>query len=214
MWLWSIHQRMPVVAVTLLAVSLTTNALTLTPFNCEFRWLLPAYLQEIHQDYPTSYKEVTHFLRENAQQDELIVAYPPHTNYPLMFYTGDKLRFCCLLNSQTRLPHQKIEQLHAPLFMEQYRPTWFVAFGYSPTVVPLLAFFSQPPQGSNSPHGQVHYRLVEALDVYWEDTQRPELPWHSFGPKTAFDRHSEAVYIFKRVTDGGEKHAMQDTPTE
>jgi 4-amino-4-deoxy-L-arabinose transferase-like glycosyltransferase len=212
--LWGIHQRMPIVAVLLFVVSLSTNILTLTPFNREFRWLLPAYLKEIHQDYPTANREVARFLQRNTQQDELILTFPLHTNYPIMFYTGDKLLFCCTLDNNTRLPRERLAQLHAPLFIAQHRPDWFVAFGYSPMTVQLLAFFSQSHQDDGSHHGQEHYRLVEILDVYWDDTNRPELPWHSFGAKTDFDRRSEAVYVFKRVADGGEKHAISEADVE
>jgi hypothetical protein len=197
-FLWYIHQRMPAVAVTLFMVSVTSNTLTLTPFNHEFRWLLPAYLQEIHQDYPTAYREVVHFLEKNTAQDDLIVTYPQHTNYPLMFYVGDKLRFCCLLNTQTRLPRHQIARLPASLFIEHDRPEWLVTFGAHPMTAQLLAFFSQPSQHNGNTSARPQYHLVDILDVYWQDTHRPELPWHSFGAKTDFDRRSEAVYIFKR----------------
>jgi hypothetical protein len=212
--LWGIHQHMPVVALTLFVASLTTNVLTLTPSNREFRWLLPAYLQEIHQDYPTSYREVIRFLNHNAQPDERIVAYPSYTNYPLMFYASDTLRFCCLLNSRTPLPRQQIEQLHAPLFIEQSRPDWFVSFGNWSATAQLLALFSHPPLGYEGPPQHVSYRPVAVLDVYWRDTHRPELPWHSFGPKVTFDQRTEAVYIFKRVEEGREQQPARDTPTE
>ena len=45
---------------------------------------------------------------------------------------------------------------------------------------------------------QLEYRLVETLDVYWFDTSRPELPYHSFGPIVDFDERLDAVYVFRR----------------
>ena len=195
----SLHEKMPVLALTLFIINVTTNVFTLAPFNREFRWLFPAYLKEIHQDYPTSYRAVSQFLHRHAKPEELVFAYPPYTNYPLIFYTGDTLSFCCLLNNRTQLLRQEIIELPARLFMEQHLPDWFIAFGLSPTTARLLNFFSHHPQnrGDNGPLS--YFQPVEFIDVYWGDTHRPELPWHSFGAKTDFDRDTDAVYIFKRV---------------
>jgi hypothetical protein len=195
----SLHEKMPVLALMLFIINVTTNVLTLAPFNKEFRWLFPAYLKEIHQDYPTSYRAVSQFLQRHAKPEELVFAYPPHTNYPLIFYTGDTLSFCCLLNNRTQLLRQDIIELPARLFMERYLPDWFVAFGLSPTTARLLNFFSHHPQNGGDDGPLAYFQPVEFIDVYWGDTQRPELPWHSFGAKTDFDRDTDAVYIFKRV---------------
>ena len=197
--LGALHEKMPVVALTLFLVNMTTNAFTLTPFHKELRWLLPAYLKEVHQDYPTSYRAVSQFLEHHATPDDLVFAYPPHANYPLVFYQGDRLKFCCLLTNQTQLPRHALARLPAPLFMEQHIPDWFIAFGHHPVVTQLLHFFQQHPANASAGGPHSHFQLVEILDVYWRDTHRPELPWHSFGPKRDFDPHSEAVYIFKRV---------------
>jgi hypothetical protein len=84
--------------------------------------------------------------------------------------------------------------------MEQHSPDWFIAFGHHPAVTQLLHFFQQHPANASVNGLHSHFQLVKILDVYWRDTHRPELPWHSFGPKRDFDPHSEAVYIFKRMT--------------
>jgi hypothetical protein len=205
----SVHTKMPAVALTLFAINLTTNIFTLAPFNRELRWLLPAYLQEIHQDYPTSYRAVSQFLQRHGKPDELVFAYPSFTNYPLIFYTGATMRFCCLLNNQTYLPRQEVARLQAPLFIEQHLPDWFIAFGMRPTTTQLLDLFLHHPQnrGENGPTS--HFQFVELIDVYWRDTHRPELPWHSFGAKTDFDRDTEAVYVFQRVQN---RQVAQDVP--
>jgi hypothetical protein len=138
-------------------------------------------------------------LERYAKPEELVFAFPPHTNYPLIFYIGDTLRFCCLLTNNTQLPRQEIARLQAPLFIEQHLPDWFIAFGMRATTTQLLHFFSRHPQNRGESGPRSHFQLVELIDVYWEDTHRPELPWHSFGAKTDFDRDVDAVYIFKRV---------------
>jgi hypothetical protein len=195
----ALHEKMPAAAMVLFLVNVMTNVFTLTPLHGEFRWLLPAYLKEVHEDYPTAYRAASDFLKRYAKHDDLVLAYPPHTNYPLMFYTGDTLLFCCLLNQHTQLPRPAVDTLQAPLFIEQHLPDWFIAFGNHPATTQLLTFFLQHPlnRGNSGPLSQ--FQLVELLDVYWRDTHRPELPWHTFGARTDFDRASEAVYIFKRV---------------
>jgi hypothetical protein len=193
-----VHRKMPVVALTLLTIMVLSNMLTLTPFNQRFRWLLPAYIGEIHRHYPTSYEAVVRFLKQHAAQDDLVYTFPEFTHPPLLFYAGEQIRLCCLLDSRTPLPAATLQSLQAPLFIEQHFPQWFVAFGNHPEVRKLLQYFSRPHQQEGKPV-KFTYSLVEVLDVYWGATQRPELPWHSFGPKTDFDRRVEAVYIFQRL---------------
>ena len=198
LFLGYIHQRMPVVAGTLLLVLLTTNVLTLTPFNRQFQWLLPAYIGEIHRAYPTSYEAVASFLQRHATQDDVVFTFPEYTHPPLIFYVGERVRVCCLLNHHTLLPKATTHHLPAPLFIEEQFPHWFVAFGNHPQMWELVRFFSRPhPRGNETV--RFSYPLVHVLDVYWGATHRPELPWHTFGPKTRFDRRTEAVYIFQRT---------------
>lgn len=178
---------------------LTTNLLTYTPGRWEFRWLLPAYLYEIHSAYPTANSAAVEFVTHHAKKDELIFAYPEYLNYPLMFYGGDWVRFCCLLSYDTKLPKDTMRKLNAPLFMEENFPDWIISFGAHEGAKERLRFFSREhiEGGRNI---RYRYQLVDILDVYWRQTQRPELPWHAFGPVRDFDKRFEAVYIFRKVT--------------
>ena len=99
-------------AVVLL-LALTTNALSVRRSNWEFRWLLPGYVWEVHHDYPTAYSEAIQFLEKHAHQDETVFAFAEFNNYPLMFYLGDRLRFCCLLDQRSPLGLAQIERLEA-----------------------------------------------------------------------------------------------------
>ena len=198
---WFIHQKTPVVAFAVFGTFLFSNIFSAIPLNWEFRWLLPAYIQEIHHDYPTSNREVVRFLEEHARQDDLVFATPDHYNYPLMFYLGDRLTFCCYLSKNTHLPIERLRELGSPLFVDEHYPKWLIAFGALPRVSFLLDTFSRPHR-RNGQLVKYEYQLFETLRVYWRQTQRPELFWHSFGPKTDFNRQTQAVYILKRT--GGE----------
>jgi hypothetical protein len=198
MFLLFIHQRTRLGAFVVLALIITTNLLNITPEDREFRWLLPAYVKEIHHNYPTAYGEVVRFLRENAQQDDMVFAYPEYTNYPLMFYVGDKVKMCCLLDEDTPLPLMKIKNLNAPLLIGENFPDWIVFFFLAPGDKGIPDYFSRP-HIQEMREVQFDYRFVKLLDVCGMDTTRPELPLHSFGPKTDYNRKNEAVYVFKKI---------------
>ena len=192
-----LNRRSKAAACSVFVLLITCNVLSLSPFNPRFRWFLPAYVEEVHSPYPTAYGEVVAFLASHAAQDDTVFAFPCHTNVPLMFYLGSKIKICCALTKDTHLPLNVIRRLNAPLLRHENFPDWFVAFGKG-GAAPSFTFFSRP----HVVNGRVvthRYELASALDVFCCDTHRPELTWHTFGPKTSFDRESEGVYVFKRV---------------
>ena len=196
----SIHRFNPFLAVGLLGIHLACNVFSLTPDNRSFRFLLPAFIKEINSPYPTANGGAVEFLETNTLHDDIVYAYPDYFNYPLMFYVGDHCRFGCLLNRRTSLPQQTLETLGAPLLIEENFPDWVLSFGTYKTVNTIIELFSRPHEESGKTV-KYHYELFQVLDVYWDETQRPELMWHSFGPKIDFNRRRDAVYVFKRLDD-------------
>jgi hypothetical protein len=206
---WYLFRRSPPIAVLLGLVLLCTNFLSYTPENSQMRWLLPGYISENLHPYPTGSSRVSDYLRANAKQDDTVFACPEYFNYPLMFYVGDKLKFASLLTRDSRLPMELTDKLGAPLARETNFPNWIVAFGKQTTDVGVasntqdcLNYFSRPHQ-ENGVLISYHYALAKTLDVYWAQTQRPELPWHSFGPVTRFDPLTDAIYIYRRQHSAG-----------
>ena len=106
-----VHQRQKGLGLLLFLVIVTTNVLSIHPWGWGFRWLLPAYVSEVTHDYPTAYGEVVDYLRKNARQNDLVFARPEYTNYPIMFYLGDRVKLCCLLDPQTPLPRDTVAKL-------------------------------------------------------------------------------------------------------
>lgn len=195
--LQQVHRRRPLVAVTLFLVLISSNLFSLTPANTEFRWLLPAYIAEVSRPYPTANEAAADFLLQNARQDDRVLAAPDYLDYPIQFYAGDKIRLCSQLDDRTLLPLARLRGLNAPLFMEENFPDWILCFGAQGDTRDMLAYFGRRHQEAGKPVRN-SYRLVQVLDVYSGETQRPELPWHSFGPRRDFDPRSQAVYIFQR----------------
>jgi hypothetical protein len=140
------------------------------------------------------------FLQENAQQDEKVFAWPKYTNFPLMFYLGDKIKMSCLLDANTTLPPAKIRELNAPLTVEENFPDWIILFRLKSDSKEILDYFSRA-HVEEMREVQFNYRQFKLLDVYGVNTTRPELPWHNFGPKTDYDSKSDAVYIFKKMNN-------------
>jgi hypothetical protein len=192
-----VHRVSRLAAVLLLALLVTSNLMSLHPWNRDIRWLLPAYLSEVSHPYPTCYSETVRFLREHAKQDDVVFCFPNYTHGPLLFYAGDRVLFGCTLSRETHLPLDKVRRLPAPLLIEENFPDWVISFGATLPAQEAMRFFSRP----HSEHGRTvayRYNLAQTLDVFWFDLSRPELSCHHFGPKTDFDRNQEAVYVFRR----------------
>jgi len=186
-----LHQRSIVIGLLAFILLIISNIFSLHPYNRDFRWLLPAYIHEINNDYPTCYSMATDFLKKHASRDEYIFAYPNSRNFPLMFYLGDRLKVCCLLNKETILPREQINNLDSPLYIEDNQPDYFISFGFDNNSSTLIDLFAKA-----SKH---QYKLVQILDVFSFDTSRPELFWHTFGPIENIDTRKDGVYIFRQI---------------
>jgi hypothetical protein len=115
-----------------------------------------------------------------------------------MFYLGDRLRFCCLLDRSSPLSLDAIRRLNSPLLLDENFPDWFLLFGGNEQGKQALLYFSRPhlEQGRMV---QFRYDLVTNLNVFWFDTSKPEYPWHEFGPRRDFNPDTESVYVFRRT---------------
>lgn len=194
---WTLASLPRSVGITLFALITCTNVLSINPLKSKPQWMLPAYVKEIHHDYPTSYSAAVKFLQQAAAKDDVVLACPDYCNFPLMFYLGDKIRIGGLLNKNTLLPRQTVQQLNFPLFINETFPTWLIIFGWRNDTLALKAFLGRPHL-ENGALVQFQYVQVTNLNVYWYDTSKPELRWHNFGPKQGFNPDSDGVYVLHR----------------
>ena len=105
----------------------------------------------------------------------------------LIFYAGDHVRFCCILDETTPLPKDKIAALNAPLYyIEQNTPDWIIFFRQ--LQLGAAKQFTVKPFASM-------YEVVAKLKVYPYPTQRPELNMHAFSP---LDPGDNGVFILRR----------------
>ena len=189
-WAWRRH----VIAGAVALGALLFSSVGAAPFNVRMSFTdektlglhLFEFIREVHRPYRDSISVVASYLLQNAERDDLV--YVPGFADPetLIFYVGDHVRFCCILDETTPLPKDKIAALDAPLYIEQSTPDWIILFGQLQletakqlTVEPFTAI----------------YEIVAQLEVYPYPTQRPELNRHAFSP---LDPGDMGVFILRR----------------
>ena len=193
-----LHRRHWLIGASLALTLTMTNILGALPGNrWNSKWLLPAYLKEIHNPYPTAIQRVTAYLKDKAQQDDLIYAMPFYESYPLMFYMGDRLKISGMLDEKS--PNKgKVPGDPDYLYTERTIPDWVLLYGLHQDPREVAAYFGRPrPPDLTKP--SANYKIEAILDVFWSNIQKPEPAAHRFSPVTEFDPKREGVIILKRV---------------
>ena len=184
-WAWRRH----VIAGTAALGVLLFTSIGAAPFNMVMYFSgqktlglhLFEFVREVHRPYRDSISVVASYLLQNTKRDDLVYVPGFADREVLIFYVGDHVRFCCILDETTPLPRDKITALDAPLYIEQNTPDWIVGFGglHRGTLEQFAA----------------SYEVVAKLKVYPYPTQRPELNMHAFAPLDPGDR---GVFILRR----------------
>jgi hypothetical protein len=188
---WSCRAAMTIAGVAIFCTAFAWTPFDrAAPFTSHVRWLLPGLVTEVASPYPTATASVCQVLRENAKQDDVVAAFPTYFAYPLIYYVGDRVRVGALLSRGANVPAKLLEPIHAPLFMDETSPDWIICYGPSPDPLGVVQYFSRSGR---------RYQMATALPLYPGQTQRPELPWHSFGPREADPEKGIGVYVFRAV---------------
>jgi len=193
-----ISRKSMATALLLLGLLLFSNILSLPIRSQGYQWRLPAFVKEVHGDYPTAYGEVANFLDRQASREDVVSVFPEYHTYPLMFYNGERLRFGALLDQQTPLSDTLVRNMGTFLYKEETFPNWLIFFGKSLQQDQIIQYFSRS-HGLKTGQKKYQYDLYKRIDVYYLATHRPEIAWHSFSPILDFDQESEAVYVFRRA---------------
>ena len=184
-WAWRRH----VIAGAVSLGALLFSSVGAAPFNARVIFTgektlglhLFKFIREVHRPYRDSISVVSSYLLQNAERDDLVYVPGFADREALIFYTGDHVRFCCILDETTLLPKDKIAALDAPLYIEQNTPDWIVGFG-------------RVRQGTVEQFS-ASYEVVAKLKVHPYPTQRPELNFHAFAPLAPSDN---GVFILRR----------------
>ena len=181
----------------LCALLLGTNLLTLpsTPLAAGQppRCHLYEYIYEITHPYKTSTELAIEQLDRLAKPDELALVAPDYQRAPLIFYLGDKLKFCGILPAdENRIIPQNRNTLPAYIYSAQTIPDWIVMFADRP------AFAGRPDIRAAIAARNIAYDRG-VIPVYWQDQSRPELAWHRFTPwPPGSYEPKEEVFLYKR----------------
>lgn len=194
LWLAHLHkQRSPYLGLAGLLALVCSNILAVPSAFINYTLLLPRYLLEIHQPYPTASEAAARALRKYAREDDGVLALPSFQSLPLIFYVGDKVRLCGLLDAKARLPLESALAANPCLMVDQNAPQWIVMYG---AVKPLQEQLKE--RGFSRPNEMAtRYAVFADLNIYYLDTQRAEPRGHSFGPQRSF-QPSRSVYLLKR----------------
>jgi hypothetical protein len=176
---------------TLLAVAAVvvfgTNLLNGGPFlSWGLRSTILSYLGELSVPQTEPYTPTARWINDNVPEGSSIWVEPFYAVYPLMFHAPNAV-YAWQLTWPPRLDFAGLPRIQ---FMGQTPPDYLIGFG------PATGQMLQALKNSNRP--DLKYRQAATLDVYWQDSYRPELYWRNFQSTTGYDPRSQAVYIFKR----------------
>ena len=159
------------------------------------RWTLPALVVEYHRPYPGPMRAAIAYLREHANQDDIVFSpiYLPSSR--LVYYLSDKILMCDMLNDAA-LPDALQTEGREYLFKQNVfsgvvNPDWLLYFGGA-----LSADFIFIREG-----GPRYALAAQISGAFFAPTtlQRPEPVWHdSFPPQNVGVTNSIRIYRIER----------------
>jgi len=174
------------VSITMLLLLINTTWLFYIPESTPPRLLLPNFIKERVEPYPTAYTEVLKYIDAHFNGRKKILTIPGYHNTVLLRYVPDKIEITNTLDVTTPLSKAVVDSLGMQcLYIGNCKPEYIFQFG---TEDKLNAY----------PYKPSDYKYIDTIPVYafGIDVTRPELFWHSFGPMKIKDINKEALYIY------------------
>lgn len=175
-----------IISIGLAVIFINSTLLSAIPSDGGPQWLLPNFVKERMNPYPTAYSEAINYIQKNFNKRKKILTLPGFHNTVLFRYVPDKIQITNTLNKNTALSKSLIDSLgqHC-LYIGNCKPEYVFQFGSTETL-------------EDYPFKASDFKFVDTILIYayGVDVSRPELYWHSFGPKKIKDSTAEALYIF------------------
>lgn len=174
------------IAVVLVLISVNSTLLCYIPESTPVRWLLPNYIKERSEPYPTAYSASLDYINKNFKNRTKILTIPGYHNTVFLRYVADKIEITNTLDQNTPLSKEVVKNLGMDcLYIGNCKPEYIFQFGTEDKLDPY-------------PYTAKDYKYIDTIPIYafGIDISRPELFWHSFGPKKDFDLKTEALYIY------------------
>jgi hypothetical protein len=176
-------------AVPLAILAFGTNILNLPWSPQAWRCTPWLFAQELAANRTTATAQAAAWINHNVREGQTIAVVPGFQSYPLMVH-APRAVYAWQLDDSAPKQFSHLPAIH---FMWRSSPDYFIVFGpraeaILKDVLPRLA-----AQGTR-------YRREAVLDVYFDDGIRPELLAHRFKPITKFDKTTDAVFIYRRIS--------------
>jgi hypothetical protein len=174
------------IAAVLVLIYINSTIICYIPESTPPRWLLPNFIKERVEPYPTAYSEAIDYIQTNFDGRKRILTIPGYHNTVLLRYVPDKIEITNTLDAKTPLRKSVIDSLGMNcLYMGNCKPEYIFQFGTEDKLDPY-------------PYKASDYTYIDTIPIYafGIDISRPELYWHSFGPKKIVDINKEALYIY------------------
>lgn len=177
----------PIAAISISGIFICSSLFSCIPSPNGPQWLLPAYVAERSKPFPTAYSELLQYIDRHFDSKKKILSLPGFHNTVLLRYRPDKIEITNTLDPQTSpLSPHVVDSLHMNcLYIGACKPDYVFQFGVTETL-------------ADYPFKARDFRFCDTLWIYaYEvDITRPELFWHSFGPRPLRDSSRQALYIF------------------
>ncbi len=133
---------------------------------------------------PDCYAATADWINQNVGKSETVLAVPGDVT-PALIFAAPKAVYAWQLAYPPAAQFRNLPEIH---FFGRVMPDYIIAFG--PIVARLSSKLPIPPD--------IRYVPATTLDVYPENTYRPELIWRTFEPLPGDPEHGNAVYILKK----------------
>jgi len=157
--------------------------------NSRFPFL--GYLFEIHHYFPRAYDAGIELLENNVKKDQVINVIQNHNFWPLIYYLGDRYKFCCQLSVGTHLDYQVLKsKLPAYIFVETSQPDYLLAFGKDNIEFKQSMDYWRLKG--------IDFELIDEADIFYDDGIAPEFNFRFFYPIRDVDFNIYGIYLYKR----------------
>jgi hypothetical protein len=131
------------------------------------------YIRENARNYTTGNEAIIHYLK-GLPAGQVIRVIPDYMTYPAMFYVPQQ-HYCCQLGDDHPLDETLRSQLPDYVYLTRVLPDYILVGGdIEPQQLMLQCAAA---------FGAGKYRLGPIVGSDYRDASRPEIPWHSFGPR-------------------------------
>jgi len=175
-----------IISIVLAVIFINSTLLSAIPSDGGPQLLLPNFIKERMNPFPTAYSEAIHYIHKNFKEKKKILTLPGFHNTVFFRYVPEKIQVTNTLNEKTDLSKHLIDSLGQQcLYIGNCKPEYVFQFGSTETL-------------EDYPFKASDFKFIDTILIYAHgvDVSRPELYWHSFGPKKINDTSLEALYIF------------------